>query len=134
MKKVNSKLPLNYVTIKVTQSRIDKGLLAIPTSLIDIFPKDSKKLFLVDENGNVEKKTFTPYSSSSRECRIGGLKMFYDKYNVVNGDELVIQLLDDKKYRILPDKLFQEIVQKNMIEFNHAITDEEVKNQLGKYF
>jgi len=89
---------LNYVTVKVTQSRIDKGLLAIPTCLVDLFPRDCKKIYLVDKSGNVENKTFTPYNSSSRECRIGGLNMFYEKYNVVSGDELVIQLLDDRTY------------------------------------
>jgi hypothetical protein len=29
----------DYQIIKITQSRIDKGLLAIPVTLIDIFPK-----------------------------------------------------------------------------------------------
>jgi len=39
MKTIESKLPFNYKTIRVTQSRINKGLLAIPVSLIDYFPK-----------------------------------------------------------------------------------------------
>jgi len=65
MKKVKSELPLSYVTIKTTKSRIDKGLLAIPVSLIDLFPKDKKKIFLVNELGKVETKSFTPYNSSS---------------------------------------------------------------------
>lgn len=51
MKKVKSEIPFNYVTIKTTKSLIDKGLLAIPKSLIDIFPKNSSKLFLVNEFG-----------------------------------------------------------------------------------
>lgn len=107
MKKVKSDLPLNYITIKVTKSRINKGLLAIPVSLIDLFPKKSNKIFLVNEYGKVETKSFTQYNSSSRECRIGGLRSFYDNYKIIDGEELVIQLIDDNKFRIIPEKYFK---------------------------
>jgi len=33
-----SSLNYNYQTIKITKSRIDKGLIAIPRSLLDWFP------------------------------------------------------------------------------------------------
>ena len=54
MKKTKSELPLNYITVKTTKSRIDKGLLAIPVSLIELFPKTGNKIFLVNEKGNTE--------------------------------------------------------------------------------
>ena len=79
MKKINSKIPFNYITIKTTKSRIDKGLLAIPVSLIYLFPKSSTKIYLLNDEGKEETKNFTPYNSTSRECRIGGLKNFYQK-------------------------------------------------------
>ncbi|MDI9364815.1 MAG: HNH endonuclease signature motif containing protein [Flavobacterium sp.] len=120
MKKEASKISLNYVTLKTTKSRIDKGLLAVPVSLIDIFPKTKNKIYLVDESENVEAKSFTPYNSSSRECRIGGLKKFYDKYNVQNGDELVIQVLDEDKFRLLPEKYFQNLFISSIEEFEKS--------------
>lgn len=107
MKKVQSKIPFNYITIKTTKSRIEKGLLAIPVSLIDVFPKKGSTIVLLNEKGKEEIKNFTPYKSSSRECRIGGLKKFYDKYQVKDGDELVIQVIDDGKYKLLPEKVFE---------------------------
>jgi len=131
MKKVKSDLPLNYITIKTTQSRINKGLLAIPVSLIDLFPKNSKKIYLVDEFGNSEQKTFTPYSSSSRECRIGGLKSFYNNYKIKDGEELVILILDDETYRIMPEKVFQNIVLKNLSSLRSSKNDDEALNNLN---
>lgn len=79
---VESTIPYNYVTIKLTQSRINKGLLAIPVSLIDNFPKKRTDVMIYFDEGRAPiKKNFTPYESSSRECRIGGMKDFYDKNN-----------------------------------------------------
>ena len=76
MEKIKTELPLNYRTIKLTESRIKKGLLSIPVSLIDLFPKNTKYITLINNANKEEQKTFTPYMSSSRECRIGGLKIF----------------------------------------------------------
>jgi hypothetical protein len=132
MKKVKSNLPLDYVTLKTTKSRIDKGLLAIPVSLIDIFPKDSNNIFIVDENGKTESKTFTPYKSSSRECRIGGLKSFYEKYRIYDGEELVIQILDDSKFRILPERLFKSLLLNRIFDFEQSINEDETENNLSR--
>lgn len=132
MKKVKSELPLSYVTIKTTKSRIDKGLLAIPVSLIDIFPKKSNKIFLVNESGIIEAKSFTPYNSSSRECRIGGLKAFYDNYQISDGEELVIQLLDDNKFRIIPERLFQNILSSRLTQLKNSKDDDEADNILSQ--
>ena len=69
-----SKIEYNYLTIKITQSRIDKGLLAIPVSLIDVFPKNKQKIKVYfDDSNNYLELSFTLYTSSSRECRIGVL-------------------------------------------------------------
>ncbi|MDZ4203463.1 MAG: hypothetical protein U1C46_01475 [Bacteroidales bacterium] len=110
MKKLEANIPFDYITVKTTKSRIDKGLLAIPVSLVDLFPKTSTKIFLLNETGKDEAKNFTPYNSSSRECRIGGLKEFYTKNKIKDGDELVIQLLDDDKFKIIPERIFEKQV------------------------
>ena len=133
MKKVvKSDLPLNYVTIKTTKSRIDKGLMAIPLSLIDLFPQEKTSIFLVNEYGNIESKSFTPYNSSSRECRIGGLRQFYRDHKVVDGEELVIQLLDDNKFKIIPEKLFTDILRSKFIHFENSQNDSEVESILSQ--
>lgn len=132
MRKVKSKLPLNYVTVRVTKSRISKGLLAIPVSLIDFFPKNTSGIYLLNEDAKVERKTFIPYNSSSKECRIGGLKSFYDKYNVISGDELVVQLFDDDKYRIIPEGLFQNTLRSQILDFEQSNNEEEIQKNLSK--
>jgi hypothetical protein len=123
MKQVISEIPLNYITVKVTQSRIDKGLLAIPVSLINIFPQQKGSVFIENHEGVCKKKTYTPYTSTSRECRIGGLNDFYKKYKIENNDEIVIQKLDAVKYKIVPEKIFKNNVLDILSKFENS-TDE----------
>jgi hypothetical protein len=63
MKQVKSDIPLDYITVKITNSRIVKGLLAIPVSLTYMFPQQKGWIFIENDDGICEKKTFTPYSS-----------------------------------------------------------------------
>jgi len=125
MKKEISTVPYDYITIKTTKSRIEKGLLAIPVSLIDLFPTNSSMLCLIDERGVEEIKNFTPYNSSSRECRIGGMRDFYEKYHVNDGDELVIQLLDNEKLKIIPENIFTKQVRQLEQNFELSATEDE---------
>lgn len=121
MKKIISDIPFHYKTIKITQSRINKGLLAIPVSLIDYFPKRKGKIHIVTGiSDKVNIKTFTPYTSSSRECRIGGMRDFYEKFNLKDGDEIVVQSLDTNKYRILTEKQFEDVVKGIEKEFDKS--------------
>jgi len=111
MKITGSRIPYNYRTIRITQSRIAKGLLAVPVSLIDYFPKNKTRVYVTfGESHQLNPKNYTPYESSSRECRIGGMREFYQKFQIKDGDEIVIQILDDKKYRILPENKFEYLV------------------------
>lgn len=128
IEKQKSEVPFNYITIKTTKSRIEKGLLAIPVSLIDIFPKDKNKVSIVDITGNEDQKTFTPYNSSSRECRIGGLKNFYKKYSIQDGEELVIQMLDNDKFKIIPEKIFKS----KIVTVENEISSSETKKEVDK--
>ncbi len=123
MKIEKTKIPFNYITVKTTHSRINKGLLAIPVSLIDFFPQKKTEIFLIDENGNEKRKSFTPYNSSSRECRIGGMRDFYKKYSVYDDDEIVIQKIDDYKFKLLPEKLFETKISDFITDFENS-TDE----------
>ncbi|MDR3111676.1 MAG: HNH endonuclease [Elusimicrobiota bacterium] len=123
MEQMKSDIPLDYITIKTTQSRIAKGLLAIPASLINLFPKKKGWIFIENTDGICEKKTYTPYTSSSCECRIGGLKDFYSKYNLKNNDELVIQKIDDNTFRLLPEKDFRQKINDLLANFENSINE-----------
>jgi hypothetical protein len=125
MEIIDTNIVYNYKTIKITQSRLNKGLLAIPVSLTDLFPSDKTKIQVLFGNSqNAIEKLFTPYSSSSRECRIGGMKDFFEKNKLKNNDELVIQALDTNVYRIMTETQFQYLV--NKIENEIEIADNDV--------
>lgn len=133
MEKIKSKIPFNYKTIRVTQSRLNKGLLAIPVSLIDYFPKQKGKIYMVmGTNDRIIAKTFTPYTSSSRECRIGGMRDFYEKFNLKDGDEIVVQILDTNKYRIMTEKQFEDIVERMEKEFDESESEDVASSKLDE--
>jgi hypothetical protein len=123
MKQIKSDIPLSYITVKVTKSRINKGLLAIPVSLIDLFPKEKSFIFIENDKGVFEKKTYTPYTSTSRECRIGGMNDFYNRYAIENNDELVIQKIENDRFKILPEKLFKKIIVSSLLNFESSISE-----------
>lgn len=110
---IDSENYFDYQTIRVTRSRLDKGLLAIPVALLDLFPKDKRKIKVYFDNSDLFKElNFTPYKSSSREARILGLKRWFQKHNMERDEEIVIQILDDKEYiyRLIPEKIYQQII------------------------
>lgn len=109
MIKIESKINYSYATIKVTQSRINKGLIAIPVSLVRWFPdhKTTIRVFL-DESAVLHTKSYSPYTGSTRECRIGGMAEWYKENQLKDGDEIVVQLIDRKHfiYRLVPEQKF----------------------------
>jgi hypothetical protein len=109
--KRESDINYNYSTIKITKSRIDKGLLAIPVSLTDRFPSTKRIInVFLDSSETPLQKSFTPYDSSSRECRIGGMKEFFLNNNIQDNDEIVIEFLDKENLRIIAEKRFKELI------------------------
>ena len=67
-----SKINYSYSTIKITQSRLEKGLVAIPISFAEWFPSYNTtiKIYL-DDSSDLYNKNYSSYTSSTRECRIG---------------------------------------------------------------
>jgi hypothetical protein len=108
-----------------TRSRIDKGLLAIPTTLLDLFPAASGDVFLLNEAGEWDRKHFTAYGSSSRECRIGGMREFYARYAVKDGDEIVLHVLGDERYELIPERLFRREIARLESELDEAPSEPE---------
>jgi hypothetical protein len=131
MKTIESKLPFNYKTIRITQSRIDKGLLAIPVSIIDYFPKDKTKVYVAMGIDEPLPKRFTPYTSTSRECRIGGMRGFYEKFAVKDGDEVVLQFLDTNTCRIFTEQQFEYLIREAEDNFDGARSETEAEENLG---
>ncbi|MBN1574298.1 MAG: HNH endonuclease [Deltaproteobacteria bacterium] len=131
MKTIESKLPFNYKTIRVTRSRINKGLLAIPVSLIESFPKTTKKICVTfGDDTKAVSKNFTPYASSTRESRIGGMRDFYDDFNIKDGEELVIQFLEGDNYRIFTEKQFEKRITKIEEELDKSKNELEADSKL----
>lgn len=129
---VKSPIPLNYTTVKTTKSRIAKGLLAIPVSLVDLFPKDKGQILLINENGQSERKKFTAYSRSTKECRIGGLAAFYTQYSVEDGDELVIQKINEDTFRLLPESIFRKKYLSSLSLFEESDDEETAQKTLNE--
>jgi len=133
MQKVKSEIGYGYVTIKVTRSRINKGLLAIPVSLLDRFPKEKRKITLFfDDEENFSMKSFIPYNSSSQECRINGLASWFVKNKIQDQDEIVIQFLDENEgiYRLIKETKFIEQVK----TLESKIVSTKKDDDLEKYF
>lgn len=128
---IESTIDYDYVTIGLTQSRINKGLLAIPVSLTENFPKKKTKVHVFfDDSGFPVERNFTPYESSSRECRIGGMREFYEKNNMKEGDEIVIQLLDENRYRILSEHKFKLVVNEYQNEFDTSESEQKAEEKI----
>jgi hypothetical protein len=121
----SSGVPFSYTTVIATKSRIEKGLLAIPVSLLNFFPRTAGSVYLLGESGQWVKKKFTAYESRSRECRIGGMREFYERYDVKDGDELVLHVYGNDRYQILPEGLFRRKVNDLEAELDEAPTQAE---------
>ena len=109
MVRTKSQINYNYATIKVTQSRIDKGLLAIPVTLSEYLPDHNETIQVyLNDSPNYQSKQYSSYNSSTRECRIGGMREWFQQNNVKSGDEIVIQFIDEQHYiyRLIPERNF----------------------------
>lgn len=118
--KNKSEIIYDYSTVRITRSRIEKGLIAIPLSLAKWFPRCNTtiKVFLGDSLV-LHNKHYSSYTSSTRECRIGGMAEWFKGNKIKDRSEIVVQLVDKEKfiYRLIPERGFirktQEL-QKNL--------------------
>lgn len=105
----DSRVLYNYSAIRITQSRIDKGLIAIPRSLASWFPDHNTniKVFL-DDSPFPQTRRYSSYTSTTNESRIGGMAEWFKKNNIKNGDEVVVQLIDREHYiyRLTSERYF----------------------------
>lgn len=54
------------------------------------------------------------------------MRDFYERFQIKDGDDIVIQILDDKKYRILPEINFENLVNKFEKELDKSKDENEV--------
>lgn len=128
-----SEINYSYITIKATQSRIDKGLIAIPVSLTKWFPDhaDTIQVYL-DDSTILQTKKYSSYNSTTRECRIYGMKEWFEKNKIKNGDEIVIQIVDKDNYayRLIPESNFIIKTQQIQNKFDNSTNEQEALQNL----
>lgn len=128
-----SKINYDYVTVRITRSRIDKGLIAIPVSLTKWFPKQSGIVNIYFDDSSVSQpKTYSSYDSTTRECRIGGIKDWFAENKIKNGDEIVIQIIDKENfiYRLIPEQMFIEQTQDLQHSFDNSKSVREASERI----
>ncbi len=128
-----SPINYNYSSIKLTQSRIDKGLLAIPRSLRDFFPAENRNIQVLFDNSEIpELRPFTALTSSTHESRIGSLKNWFAKNSLKDGDEVIVQIIDLKNYiyRLIVEPLFLRHTCSLQEKFDSALSEIDVSDSL----
>ncbi len=133
VKKIHSAVEYNYITLRITRSRLEKGLLAIPVALMDKFPKKKQQIKVAFDNSmDFKNLNFTPSQSSTRECRIGGMRNWFDQNILKEGDEIVIQIINPDKYyyRIIREKDFVAKIREYQSELDTSDTEREVDQKL----
>ena len=124
-----------YATIKMTQSRIDKGLIAIPMSFAQWFPQKNTTLNIYLGNTDIlHPKNYSSYLSNTRECRIGGMAQWFKEEQIDDGDEIVIQQMDEQNliYRIIGEKNFIRQTQKLQMALDHSQGETDAFDSLKK--
>lgn len=129
VEKISSQIPFDYITVKVTQSRIAYGYLTIPISLTDLFPKKATDISLINDAGKEERKQFSPDTTKGKENRIYGLRKFFNKYKIQDGDEIVIQMIDENKYKIIPENIFKN----SIVDLERKIESSQTDKEVDKY-
>ena len=107
--KTKSEINYNYQTIKISQSRINRGLIALPRSLTRWFPDHNTTIRVyLGDSPIPEVKNYTSYTGSTNESRIGGMADWFNANNIRDGDEIVIQLIDEQEriYRLIAENDF----------------------------
>lgn len=128
-----SQIGYSYATIRLTQSRIDKGLIAVPTALAEWFPDHNADIQVyLGDSPVLQSKRYSSFNSSTKECRIGGVKRWLEERNLRSGDEIVVQVIDRKNliYRLLPERDFVAGTQALRSSFDSSSSEFEASERL----
>jgi hypothetical protein len=134
---VRSRSPINYsyATIRLTQSRIDKGLIAIPTALAKWFPNRNTNIQVyLNDSSTSQSKRYSSYSGSTKECRIGGVRQWFEKNHLKSGDEIVVQVIDKQNlvYRVIPERDFVGTTQRLQTDLDNSPNESQASEELAR--
>lgn len=133
---IETKSPINYkyATVRITQSRLNKGLLAIPVSLADKwFPDNNTTINIYLGNSDTMKShAYSSYHSTTREARIGGLSQWFQETQLKDGDEIVVQLIEkeDQIYRLVSEKRFISTAKSLQRDLQNADDEDDASTKL----
>lgn len=129
-----SEVYYDYVAVRMTRSRLQKGLVAIPRSVLHLFPAgDATINVYLGDADRPQAKKYTHYAGATRESRIGGMVRWFEDEGIRDGDELVIQLLDRKKflYRLSTRQDFIKAVKRHQRGLELARTEDEARSHVA---
>jgi hypothetical protein len=130
---VPSPLKYDYITIRITQSRLTKGLIAIPVGLSEWFPEKNRRIQVYLNKETIpEQKHFSYYKSSARENRIEGLAEWFAKNKIKSGEEIVLQVIDERNfiYRLATEKDFVRATQELENNLDYSRSDIEASKNI----
>lgn len=117
--------------VPLTKSRLEKGLLAISRRFQKLFPPSAQKLSVFfDDDATPHQKPYTPYESTTRECRIYNLRQWFRKHQATVGDWVEV-VVEASGYRLIFRKRSEEEA-KYRKELQDAETEEQAEDALRK--
>jgi len=128
-----SEINYDYTTVKITQSRVEKGLVAIPIALAKWFPSHNAIIQVYfDDSPILQPKNYSSYESSTNECRIGGMREWFEKNDIKSGDEILVQLVDKKNYiyRIVSERKFIAKTQDLQRSFDNSESEKRAEEKI----
>lgn len=124
-----------HFTIRVSASRLKKGFIAIPQKFKGWFPSERSKIHVAfDDEGKTKALTFHPHDPVGKENRIFGIKRWFSKRGVVDGDLISVTLEDTGRrlYRIVLDRFVREKEEQESRErLQAAATDSDADRELN---
>lgn len=122
------------LTLRVSASRLAKGLLAIPSKSGDLFPHERCQIQVIFDDGTkAELLSFLPYDPKVKEIRIFGFGRWFKKRNVQVGDMISVVVEDKERglYRIALDRFVRERQeQRTRRKLRSAATDDAAIQEL----
>jgi len=122
-------------TIRASASRLDKGLLAVPQKFRHLFPTERTQIYVVFDDGeSVRTHTFQPFDPVVKESRILGLRQWFSRRGVNEGDLISITIENPTRllYRIALDRFVLERQEQRARQgLRSARTDSEAEAQLA---
>jgi len=128
-----SRISYNYATVRLTQSRIDKGLIAVPIALAKWFPDRNADIQVyLGDSPILKSKRYSSLGSSTKECRIGGVRQWFQDNDLKSGDEIVVQVIDKENliYRLLPEHDFVAATEELQSNFDNSMNELEASEKL----